>query len=598
MASVISPQYHIPMHLRQLMLVVALFLGGNVFGQDFSTPFEKGNGNTSARYDEAINYYEQLAETYPQARLLTMGLTDHGKPLHLLLLSADGTFDPAAIKARGKAFVLINNGIHPGEPCGIDACMMLARDLIQEERLPEDVVIGIIPVYNIGGAHNRGAYSRANQNGPEMHGFRGNARNYDLNRDFVKMDSRNARSFAQIFQTYLPDVFVDTHTTNGADYQAVLTLIETQHNKLMPSASEFMTEQLTPALYDHMEQAEVIMSPYVNVFGRTPDDGFAGFLDLPRYSTGYAALFQTPCYVTEAHMFKPFSDRVEATYTFLEGMIGFVEEKGEALVEAVQAAREEAANASVVDLAWELDTTEVEAIEFAGYEAQFVTSELTGQTRLRYDRSQSWTREVPFLNTYRATLQKEKPSAYLIPQGYIEVIERLEVNGVELARLQRDTTLRVEVSYLNDVENLPYPYEGHYYHQGLTAELDTQELKFYAGDVVAFTGQWRDPYLVHVLEPQAQDAFFRWNFFDAILMQKEYFSSYVFEETALDLLAADPELKATFEARKAEDEAFAQNARAQLDFIYKHSSYYEPTHRRYPVVRWEGERTALDVVED
>ena len=103
-------------------------------------------------------------------------------------------------------------------------------------------MIVIIPVYNVGGALNRGSYSRANQNGPEAYGFRGNARNLDLNRDFIKCDSRNARSFNRLFNQWKPDVFVDTHTSNGADYQYVMTLISTQKDRLGGALGEFLTQ--------------------------------------------------------------------------------------------------------------------------------------------------------------------------------------------------------------------------------------------------------------------------------------------------------------------------------------------------------------------
>ena len=577
--------------MRTLCLLLLCVGCSGLWAQSsWPTPYEMGDRKVTATYQQAIAYYQRLAATYDQAALMPYGQTDAGKPLHLFLLNRDGIFDPLDIKRRQQAFVLINNAIHPGEPCGVDACMMLARDLLQNGALPKDVVVGIIPLYNVGGALNRGRDSRANQIGPAEHGFRGNARNYDLNRDFVKLDSRNAEAFVQIFQTWRPDLFVDTHTTNGADYQAILTLIETQHNKLFEPVASFMTDSLTPRLYDHMAEAEIIMSPYVNVFGRTPDDGFAGFLDLPRYSTGYAALFQTPSYVTEAHMLKTFAQRVQATYVFLDGLLKWTEAHQDSLIVEVQQARQAAAEADSIAIAWALDTTQVEEVIFDGYAAKYKPSLVTGQQRLYYDRSEPYRKAVPYRNTYQATVKVAKPTAYLIPQAYTEVLQRLQANGITLHPLGRDTVLEVTVSYLEDVETLSYPYEGHYLHTGVHLRYKKQAIQYYAGDVVAYTGTWRDPYLLHVLEPLAQDAFFRWNFFDNVLMQKESFSAYVFEETAAELLEADAKLRRDFEARKQQDSAFAANPRAQLDFVYRRSPYYEPTHKRYPIARWEGER--------
>ena len=91
------------------------------------TPFEKtSDKNYTATYAEIISYYQKLAKLYPQQmRVINYGITDVGKPLSLIVLSKSGVFDPAMIKKQNKRVLLINNGIHPGEPEGIDASMML-----------------------------------------------------------------------------------------------------------------------------------------------------------------------------------------------------------------------------------------------------------------------------------------------------------------------------------------------------------------------------------------------------------------------------------------------------------------------------------------
>ena len=165
---------------------------------------------------EAIAAYEQLHQDHPDAtEFVEFGLSDVGRPLHLF------TMGPSDAPLR----ILVNNAIHPGEPCGVNASLMWATDLLQPGRLPEGVHIGIVPLYNVGGGLRRNCCTRANQNGPEEYGFRGNARNLDLNRDFIKCDSRNALSFNAMFTDFDPDLFADTHTSNGADYQATMTLI-------------------------------------------------------------------------------------------------------------------------------------------------------------------------------------------------------------------------------------------------------------------------------------------------------------------------------------------------------------------------------------
>ena len=173
------------------------------------TPFELDpEKNTTATYAEAIAYYQQLDKTYEQLKLITCGPTDSGKPLHLAVLSKNKIFDPVVLRKQNKRIILINNGIHPGEPEGIDASMMLVRDLLKNNAIPDHVVLCFIPIYNIDGSLNRSSTSRANQNGPKAYGFRGNAQNLDLNRDFIKTDSKNSHSFQEIFNTWQPEIFL------------------------------------------------------------------------------------------------------------------------------------------------------------------------------------------------------------------------------------------------------------------------------------------------------------------------------------------------------------------------------------------------------
>ncbi|MCH8330564.1 MAG: hypothetical protein IH946_04160, partial [Bacteroidetes bacterium] len=177
------------------ILLAIIFMFGSLTGiaqKKLLTPFEKSNGTETATYHEVIDYYKKLDEIYPPIKMLEYGSTDAGIPLHLVVVSLDMIFDAKTAADQNKAVILIMNGIHPGEPEGIDASMMLVRDLMKKEDLKKslnNIILLFMPVYNIGGALNRNSHSRANQNGPKEYGFRGNARNLDLNRDFIKCDA-------------------------------------------------------------------------------------------------------------------------------------------------------------------------------------------------------------------------------------------------------------------------------------------------------------------------------------------------------------------------------------------------------------------------
>ena len=582
--------------MLSLLLAACLFFASPAPSPaaDWRTPYERGNGNTTATYAECIAYYQRLAAAYPQITLREAGPTDSGRPLHEVVIDADGAADPAEARRRGHRIVLIQNGIHPGEPEGIDASMMLARDLVQQPKLQEllrHTTVVIIPIYNVGGALNRNSTTRANQNGPESYGFRGNARNLDLNRDYAKQDSRNARSFAALFGRWQPDIFLDNHVSDGADYQYTMTLIPTQQNKLHPALSAYLTGQLLPALYAGMARKKWPLTPYVDFAGRTPDArGLVGFLETPRYSTGYAALFNTIGFITETHMLKAYAPRVRATYDFMAVLLRTVRAQDAAIGRARAAAAEQVATQTEFPLAWTLDTTRAETVTFRGYEGRLKPSEVSGRPRLYYDRQQPYARSIPYYNYFRATATAQRPAAYLIPQAWAEVVDRLRGAGVRLQRLRQDTTLTAEFYRLDDYKTSPRPYEGHYPHSQVQLTAAPAAVRFLRGDYVARLAD--NPttarYLVEMLEPQATDSFFAWNFFDSILQQKEYFSDYVFEDLAAVLLRQNPALRQQLEAAKAAAPALAASAAAQLDWVYRHSPYFEPAYLRYPVARWLG----------
>jgi hypothetical protein len=573
--------------MRNGLLLLCLLATFNAGAQKtFPTYFEKTAGKGSPTYHETIAWWKALVASSPQLQMRELGPTDAGEPLHLVLVSGDRDFNPSSIHAKGKTILFVNNGIHPGEPDGIDASMLLARDIVLGKyRLPANVVLAIIPVYNIDGALNRSKDWRVDQNGPVEKGSRGNGQNLDLNRDFIKADSKNALSFIRAFRFLDPDVFIDNHVSNGADYQHVMTLLTTQHNKMGGAMGDYLNKVFEPALYPMMKQKGFDLVPYVNHFGETPDKGWPEFFDSPRYSSGYTTLWNTFGFVPETHMLKPYAQRVAATRALMECFIAFLAQNGKDVrAQRLQTTRMQQTQQSF-PIAWKWDRSQKTEILFKGYASGYKTSEVSGLPRLYYDRSKPYEMKIPFYNTYRDTLSIKRPEAYIIPQGWWKVIERLQANGVQMRRLSQDTTLEVEAYRIENYTASPRPYEGHHLNTNMKVSLNKVQQRFRKGDYYISTRQPAVRFLIEVLEPQGEDSYFAWNFFDPILGQKEGFSDYVFEETAAAYLRQHPELRAALNERKVTDSAFAKSAYAQLDFVYKHTPYYEPGHMQYPVFR-------------
>ncbi|HEX5685500.1 MAG TPA: M14 family zinc carboxypeptidase [Ideonella sp.] len=557
---------------------------------DWATPFEQGNGNQTTTWQACIAFHQRLAQAFGQwLRFEEAGRSDGGTPIHVGVFSADGVFDPQVAKADGRPVFLNNNGIHPGEPEGIDACMAMLRDLCldpaRRAALGRTVLV-YIPVYNVDGALNRADTSRVSQNGPEAFGFRGNARHLDLNRDFIKADSLNARTFAQVFTRWDPDVMVDTHTSNGADYQHVMTLIATQPDKLGGVTGRHLREAMLPALYADMAERGFPMCPYVNPLKEIPDDGIADFLDSPRFSTGYAALHHTIGFMPETHMLKPFEARLRSMRALVESALAYTVAHGDAIRAARAADRAAVSAGASVALNWQLDLQHSRPFRFSGFQAVYEPSRLGHYQRLRYDRTVPWQKDIPYFDRYETTASTVPPRAYLLPQAWHDVASRLQAHGVSLQRVVRAGHVPAEAYRIERFEKRREPFEGRHLHDVLDVQLETLDASLTEGDWLVPLGGPHDRFIVEVLEPLGIDSFFRWSFFDSVLDKKEHFSDYVFEDEAERLLAAEPELQRRFEAWKTEHPNLLGDREAVLNFIFLGARRYaEPEWRRYPVLR-------------
>ncbi|GLB52097.1 hypothetical protein NBRC110019_11360 [Neptunitalea chrysea] len=554
----------------------------------FITLFESSEGEQTATYEEVVSFYKELANSYTTVSLQTMGTTDSGEPLHIVVYNPKGDFNFINLRKENKRILLINNGIHPGESDGIDATMILMRNLAQRQITPpENTIIVAIPVYNIGGALQRNSTTRVNQNGPETYGFRGNARNYDLNRDFIKMDSRNMESFAAIYHQVQPDVFIDNHVSNGADYQYTLTHLFTQHNKLQGSLGNYVQTEFMPALVDSLTQKNLDITPYVNVFNQVPEVGFPQFMDYPRYSTGYTTLWNTLGLMIETHMLKSYKARVEGTYELMKSVINITDNQSKRIADLRTMAFEKIAQDTYYPITWELDSTKYTSLKFKGFRADTLVSEITGLPRLKYNRDNPLTTNIKYYNYYKPVKKIKVPEAYIIPKGWYPIIEKLKKNKITIRVMKEDSTAYVTYYKIKDFQTVHNAYEGHYLHYATKVTPKKDSILIKEGDVIVKVDQKGKRYLLETLEPEATDSFFNWNFFDMILQEKEHYSPYVFEDLAIEILDKNPKLKKEFLTKKETDTAFSNHWRTQLDWIYMNSKYYEKAHLRYPIYRIE-----------
>ena len=564
--------------MKQIITTLILVFSFTSFGQLKS--------NQTYNYKELIEVYKSLADKHKEIELYAMGESDYGLPIYLCIVNGAQDSIKSFEKARTSTTLLINNAIHPGEPDGVNACLEIINEWIENGKRTQALpVIAIIPAYNVGGMMVRSGTSRANQDGPEEYGFRGNTQNLDLNRDFVKMDSKNMFTFAKIYHALEPDVFIDTHVSNGADYQYTVSYIANVKERMAPGLGDLLHTKMLPSIQSKLPKSGFDLIPYVDTKGETPESGIQVFNDLPRYSMGYASMMNSMSFTIETHMLKPFEERVKATKAFIYEALKWISDNST----QIEIERENA-------LQWEKELKEYEfgyelsdkkdSIWFKGFEYSKPISEITGLPRLKYHRDRPYEKYVPYYKTYVSKSKSHIPDFYILGGQNSRVLERLKANQFKFEVLQKDTVIQLGSVRIEKFETSKTAYEGHYAHSNVSSTVELSVVKFKKGDILIPTQQRNKRFLVSVMESRAEDSYFSWNFFDSYVQQKEYFSPYVFEDQAIEILESNPHLKADFEEKKQMDAEFAKSSWSQLYYIYSKSKYFEPSYNLLPI--YEG----------
>jgi len=601
-----------PMNQRLTTIIAALFvilpLTVPAQSPDWRTPAEIADYRTTPDYGETVAYLDRVAAANPsQVKIENFGKTGEGRDLKIVIASKDGVFDPAAIHASGRAILLVQNSIHAGEMDGKDSCLALLRDIAitkTQAALLDHVVFVFIPVYNIDGHERRSPYNRINQNGPELSGWRGNATNLNLNRDYMKADAPETRAFLKMFHRWLPDFFVDDHVTDGADYQYDVTFTLDATPDVAPATAQWIRDTVTPELERRVDASGHLAFPtYVTLNDDTdPAQGLAFNPDPPRFSTGQMILEDRPGLLVELHMLKDYKTRVTGNYEILRALLEVMNRDAAKLIALNREADADATKLGAHPLGDEKFPLSIDAngettpVVFHGYQYMRALSEISGVMWVQYSHV-PWNVTLPLATGVKVTASTTPPAAYIVPPQWTQVIDVLTAHGVTLRRTTAPWTGKVERYRCSGMTWQDKPFEGrHPIFPGEDAgampgrygqcTLTTETLTFPAGSVVVPLNQRLSKVAIHWLEPDAPDSALRWGFFDAIFEQKEYGEAYVLEKLARDNMAKDPALKAEFEHRVQSDPRFAASPDARLAFFYERSPWYLPNHvGEYPVGR-------------
>ena len=556
------------------------------------TPAEKSELRATPSYDETVAWLRKLVAAAPrQLQLVSLGKSSNGRDIWMVVASAGGRFTPEALRKSGKPIVFAQAGIHAGEIDGKDAGMMLLRDMTvrgTKRELLELAHFLFVPIFNVDGHERKSPHSRPNQRGPEVMGWRTTARNLNLNRDYAKLDSVEMQAMVRALDRWSPDLYLDLHVTDGADYQYDITFGFNGPAGHSPAIAGWLEKTFTPAVTSELSAMGHIPGS-TNVPNWIDESdwrkGIKAWMAEPRFSNGYGDARHLPTVLLENHSLKPYDQRVLGTYVFLESALRVSAKSVGELRGAIAADR--ARRPPTIPFAWDVDANAApETVEYKGIETRVVPSAISGSDRLEYTGTPI-NAEVPLQRPTRVTASVSRPKAYWIPPAWPEVARRIEMHGVQVERISEPREVKVTMYRLQDAKFESEPFEGHLRMKATPVAEQQRTENYPAGSLRVTTDQPLGTLAAILLEPASPDSFVQWGFFAEILQQTEYIEGYVIEPMAERMLAADPKLAEEFRARLETDEAFRASPKERLRWFYLKTPFVDEQWKLYPIGREE-----------
>ena len=546
---------------------------------DFVTDCEKSDFVKTPRFAETMAYFRKLADYSPMVNITSFGTSPQGRDLSLVIVDKDGLQNPERIRAKGRVIILIESCIHSGEPDGKDASMIFLRDMIVKKKnldILDDVSFLFIPVFNVDGHEDFRATNRINQNGPEELGTRNTAQLINLNRDFLKADAPEMRAWLKLYNQWMPELFIDVHVTNGADFQYVMTYaIENRGTIMEEGLRRWSLDIYEKQLNERMAEVGFPLFLYASFRKyNAPESGILIDIFDPRYSESYAASRNRLGLLIENHIYKPYEQRVKATVEAFIASARILAENKESLVKTIENADKVVSSPESrqkpMDLTFKAVNKDSVWVDYLSWARDTVKSDLSGADWVRHNYDKPITLRCPLITSYESTSSVQLPEAYILTPQWTDVIDLLDLHNIRYTRLQEPKKLEVETYRYTKAVFSPRQSEGRIPVVKTEYTTQTEVVEYPAGSVLIDMNQPSSRVAAWMLEPSAPGSLVYWGFFNQVVQSTNEFWIRLpyMEEKGRELLAKDPALKAEFEEKK-KDPAFAQNPQAILNFFYE-----------------------------
>ena len=545
-----------------------------------TTTAERSGYERTGRYDEAVQLCRDFARVHAEARCTSIGTTGEGRPIVALEI----------VRRRGAPVILVQAGIHAGEIEGKDAGFLFARDLIEGKVAPgalDHVSLVFVPVINPDGHERFGTNHRPNQRGPKEMGFRTNGARMNLNRDYTNAQTPEIAALLGVVRAHDPVMLVDLHATDGAKFEHDISVI-TAPLAPRPDDLEEAATALNAVVQRRLTELGHLPLDFYPSFidDESPHSGFARGEAPARFSNWYMAARNRIGVLVETHSWRTYPERARSTYHVLQAI--FEEETRSATrwTEVTRAA--DAASAKLagteVTLAWK--TAEGHrTFDFRGYAYERRTSDLTGGTWLVYDETTPETWTVPLYEELVPSVSAVAAGGgYLVDGGVAaQVRSVLDRHGIAYTAITGEPRVEVE-AYRATKVTFASPYEGKQ-RASVEGSWANETRTLGRGALFVPIAQPLARLVLQLFEPAAPDALVAWGHFNTAFERKEYIEPYVIEEAAREMLAADPALRAAFDAAVAADPALAGSVEAKRDWFYRRHPSYDERLDLVPVYR-------------